>query len=327
MDIISNSHSDKSPDQKVQALEAKKRILIDNLSVGTDYKFPKLDGHLPFHTIAMDLDGTLLDSRASISSLNHYVLQSALDQGVGLIIATGRRFSSALPYALEFRGNVTVVANNGQVLRSSPTGERISETYISKEAATAVLSLGKKKGHSPLLHVDRFEEGIDILLESPITDDKYHHYSGGDITRTKVVGDLLEHSSDRALVVCYLSLIKEELIELERELLSLPEASEYRTVITKIPGVSYCLEVLEKGVSKWTAIQSYLNISDLNEAGVISFGDELNDKEMLFSSGYGFAMKNAVSSLKEGASYITKYSNNEDGIAMTLLELSLLSFR
>ncbi|TGK10683.1 Cof-type HAD-IIB family hydrolase [Leptospira selangorensis] len=295
--------------------------------ISNSHKFPKLDGLLPFHTIAMDLDGTLLDSRASISSLNHYVLQSALDQGVGLIIATGRRFSSALPYAREFRGNVTVVANNGQVLRSSPDGERISETYISEKATFAVLSLGKKKGYSPLLHVDRFEEGIDILIESPITDEKYHNYSGGDIARTQVVSDLPEHSSDRVLVVCYLSLIKEELIQLEKELLSLPESSEYRTVITKIPGVSYCLEVLEKGVSKWTAIQSYLKVSGLDEAGVISFGDELNDREMLFSSGYGFAMKNAVQSLKEGASYITKYSNNEDGIAMTLLELSVLSFR
>ncbi|WP_246048837.1 Cof-type HAD-IIB family hydrolase [Leptospira sarikeiensis] len=275
----------------------------------------------------MDLDGTLLDSKASISSLNHYVLQSALDQGLGIVIATGRRFSSALPYAQEFRGNVTVVANNGQVLRNSPDGQRISETYISEKAAYFVLSLGKRMGYSPLLHVDRFEEGIDILTESPITDDKYHHYSGGDLARTKVVKDLSEHSGDRALVICYLSLMKEELLELEKELLSLPESSEYRTVITKIPGVSYCLEVLEKGVSKWTAIQSYLKIAGLDESGVISFGDELNDREMLFSSGFGFAMKNAIPSLKEEVSYITKYSNNEDGIAMTLLELSVLSFR
>jgi hypothetical protein len=140
------SNSNKNPDQKIQALEARDQILIDHLSIGKDYKFPKLDGLLPFHTIAMDLDGTLLDSRASISSLNHYVLQSALDQGVGLVIATGRRFSSALPYAREFRGNVAVVANNGQVLRGSPDGERISETYISEKATFAVLSLAKKKG-------------------------------------------------------------------------------------------------------------------------------------------------------------------------------------
>ncbi|TGK04041.1 Cof-type HAD-IIB family hydrolase [Leptospira semungkisensis] len=274
----------------------------------------------------MDLDGTLLDSKASISSLNHYVLQSALDLGIGLIIATGRRFSSALPYAREFRGDVVVVANNGQVLRSSPSGDRISETYLSAQAAGAVLSLGKSEGFSPLLHVDRFEEGTDILVESPITEPCFHNYSGGDMRRTRVVSDTLDHAEDKALVVCYLSLMKEHLQDLETKLLALPEAKEYRTVITKIPGVSYCLEVLEKGVSKWAAIESYLKASGLEETGVISFGDEWNDREMLKHSGYGFAMKNAVPKLKEEAEYITKYSNNEDGIAMTLLELGVLSF-
>ncbi len=288
--------------------------------------FP-LNGSLSgIHTIAMDLDGTLLDSRSSISSLNHYVLQSALDRGLRLVIATGRRFSSAYPYALEFKGNVAVVANNGQVLRKSPSGERVTEVYLSSAAATAVLSLGKEYGFSPLLHVDRFEEGIDILVEAPITSPSFHNYSGGDIKRTQVVRDCLEYANDRALVVCYLSQSKEELLELEKEFLRLPEAFEYRTVITKIPGVSFCLEILEKGVSKWTAIQTYLRTNGLDEKGVISFGDESNDTEMLAHSGYGFAMKNAVSSLKETAPFITKYSNNEDGIAMTLLELAALRF-
>lgn len=289
-------------------------------------KFPENGALSSLHTIAMDLDGTLLDSRSSISSLNHYVLQSALDSGLNLVIATGRRFSSAFPYACEFRGNVAVVANNGQVLRKSPSGERVSETYLSSQAALAVLAAGKEKGFSPLLHVDRFEEGIDILVEAPITSSYFHNYSGGDTRRTQVVRDCLDHGHDRALVVCYLSQNRQELSDLEAYLIGLPEAREYRTVLTRIPGVSYCLEVLEKDVSKWAAIRRFLEAGGLSEEGVIAFGDEWNDSEMLAHSGYGFAMKNAIPALKEKAPYITKYSNHEDGIAMTLLELAALRF-
>lgn len=290
------------------------------------HKFPRTGALSGIHTIAMDLDGTLLDSRASISSLNHYVLQSALDSGLRLILATGRRFSSAFPYACEFKGDIAVIANNGQVTRRSPSGERVSEVYLSTRGARAALALGKSKGFSPLLHVDRFEEGVDILIEAPITSPVFHNYSGGDTERTRVVANCVEHGEDRVLVVCFLSQNREELSDLEKNLLRLPEASEYRTVLTKVPGVAFCLEVLEKGASKWAAIRSFLQASGLDTKGVISFGDESNDTEMIAHSGFGFAMKNAVPGLKEKANFVTRYSNNEDGIAMTLLELAALRF-
>ncbi|PJZ70754.1 HAD family hydrolase [Leptospira perolatii] len=278
------------------------------------------------HTIAVDLDGTLLNSRASISTLNHYILQSAMDQGKNVIIATGRRFSSALPYALEFKGRVLVVSNNGQVLRSAPDAARISEVYISSSAVSAVTEVAKRAGFTPILHVDYFEEGIDFVSEIPITDPRFHNYANGDLVRSRVVRDCNDHGADRALVVCFLSLDKEELMNLEISLLALPEAIEYRTVITMIPGVSYCLEVLEKGASKWSAICSFLESEMLHSEGVISFGDEKNDLEMLSGCGLGFAMKNAILSLKENSKYHTRYSNDEDGIAMTLLELGVLGF-
>jgi len=278
------------------------------------------------HTIAMDLDGTLLNSRGCISSLNHYVLSAALAQGIRLIIATGRRFSSALPFALEFSGDLFVVSNNGQVLRASPTGARVAETYLSPNAAAAVLDSGKKSGFDPILHVDHYEDGVDILAESPITDPKFHNYSGGDLKRSRVVKNCLDYGSDRILVACFLSQQKDHLVELERNLLSLPESDQFRTVITRIHGVAYCLEVLEKNVSKWSAIDTFLRANGLDSAGVVAFGDEKNDWEMISQAGFGFAMKNAIPYLRDRATYVTRYSNDEDAIAMTLLELGALCF-
>lgn len=83
------------------------------------------------------------------------------------------------------------MSNNGQILRKSPSAERISESYLGLEAVRKILQIGKEFHTPPILHVDQFEEGVDMLTEIPITGKVYHNYSGGDHSRTKAVGDFL----------------------------------------------------------------------------------------------------------------------------------------
>lgn len=278
------------------------------------------------HTIAVDLDGTLLNSKSRISPLTHSVLQKAIDQGKNLVIATGRRFYSSFPFAKEFKGEVHVVSNNGQILRKSPSAERISESYLELSLVQKILHLGKEFHTPPILHVDKFEEGIDMLTEIPITDRIYHNYSGGDHSRTKKVGDFLSADLEKILVICFLSLHKEDLISLIRKVSALPEASELRCILTKIPGVSYCVEIINISVSKWSGISNFLSLKGLDGKGVVAFGDERNDLEMLLHSGVGFAMKNAIPEIKKSVRHVTRYSNEEDGVALALVENRIILF-
>lgn len=278
------------------------------------------------HTIAVDLDGTLLNSKSKISPLTHSVLQKAIDQGKNLVIATGRRFFSTFSFAKEFRGEVHVVSNNGQILRHSPSAERIAESYLEPKLVSQILLLGKEFHTPPILHVDRFEEGIDMFTEVPITSDIYHNYSGGDRSRTRSVGDFLSLELDKILVVCFLSLQREDLDSLVQKISALPGASDLRCILTKIPGVAYCVEIINFSVSKWSGISRFLSLKRLDGNGVVSFGDERNDLEMLLHSGVGFAMKNAVPEIKSSAKHVTRYSNEEDGVALALVENRIVSF-
>ncbi|MDI7186560.1 Cof-type HAD-IIB family hydrolase [Leptospira santarosai] len=276
------------------------------------------------HTIAVDLDGTLLNSKSKISPLTHSVLQKAIDQGKNLVIATGRRFHSTFPFAKEFKGEVHVVSNNGQILRKSPSAERIAESYLDLRLVQKILHLGFHT--PPILHVDKFEEGIDMLTEVPITDGIYHNYSGGDHSRTREVGDFLSADLEKILVICFLSLRKEDLNSLIRKVSALPEASELRCILTKIPGVSYCVEIINVSVSKWSGISRFLSLKGLDGNGVVAFGDERNDLEMLLHCGAGFAMKNAIPEIKKSAKHVTRYSNEEDGVALSLVENRIVLF-
>ena len=73
------------------------------------------------------------------------------------------------------------------------------------------------------------------------------------------------------------------------------------------------------GVNKATAIQAVQNNLVIPQKNIISFGDGMNDLEMLQASGISVAMGNAVAELKKHAKFITD-TNVEDGIANFLID-------
>jgi len=71
--------------------------------------------------LALDLDGTLLNSKGKISEENKLAIQKAENSGVLVSIATGRRFRDALPVALELQLNAPVICHNGAMLKYAQT--------------------------------------------------------------------------------------------------------------------------------------------------------------------------------------------------------------
>ena len=67
--------------------------------------------------IALDLDGTLLDSRGRVGERNRAALDEARARGVGVALVTGRRFRDARPLALELGLDVPVIAHNGALTK------------------------------------------------------------------------------------------------------------------------------------------------------------------------------------------------------------------
>jgi hydroxymethylpyrimidine pyrophosphatase-like HAD family hydrolase len=96
------------------------------------------------HTIVTDLDGTLLSADGSISELNRKVLQKAIDSGLLLILATGRRFYSTYKLASYFTGTLPLICNNGQILRMYPTKEKIWQKYLQPDLVLQLIFFGKE---------------------------------------------------------------------------------------------------------------------------------------------------------------------------------------
>ncbi len=84
-----------------------------------------------------------------------------------------------------------------------------------------------------------------------------------------------------------------------------------------LPGV---IEVYQENHSKYTAIEILCDKYNIDYKNTIAFGDDVNDVDMLKNVKHGYAMKNSTSFARNATKNMTKYTNEEDGVAKTLVE-------
>jgi len=119
--------------------------------------------------LALDLDGTLLNSRGEISTQNIEAIQQAERQGVLVTIATGRRFRDALPVAEQLKLNAPVICHNGALLKYADTLETVHASILGQATVREVLRVGKKFGGNALLSAD--PNGKGVLFYDSLSDD------------------------------------------------------------------------------------------------------------------------------------------------------------
>ena len=75
------------------------------------------------------------------------------------------------------------------------------------------------------------------------------------------------------------------------------------------------IEFVNEHVNKAAALRRLCDVLGVPLAGVVAFGDAMNDLEMLSSVGLGVAMKNAREAVKAVAAETCDFTNDEDGVA------------
>src|SRR5690349_8671252 len=118
--------------------------------------------------IALDLDGTLLNSSGEISDRNRLALVEARELGVQVAVVTGRRFRDSRPIALELGLDVPLIAHNGALTKHAKTLETVSVLPLPLAAARNALRVGRQAGADALVSDDY--QGYGLLV--------YDHISG-----------------------------------------------------------------------------------------------------------------------------------------------------
>lgn len=253
--------------------------------------------------IAIDLDGTLLNSKKEITPYTLEVLKGANKRGVYVVLASGRPIGGMMhlikELELEKKENYVINFNGGAINRT----DTLESIYNCSITIDDVFEL-EKFSIEHNVHSHAFINGELFALEQGKYSDVECEINRIGITYRKYESFTKEDVVNKYMFADEPSKLKEVYPYLPRELFN-----KY-TIVFSSP---FFLEFLNKETNKGRAMDflcKYLNIS---KDEVMAIGDEENDLSMLEYATHKIAMENANPKVKAIATYITS-SNNEDGV-------------
>lgn len=281
--------------------------------------------------LALDLDGTLLDSHGRISERNRNAIDNARELGVRVALVTGRRFRDSRPIALELGLDVPLISHNGALTKHAATLQTVSVLPLPVAAAREALRVGRDAGADALLSDDH--EGLGVLVYDHLRGDNTaaHRYVSwarrlhGDEEGMRAVQQVgsLEDYLDHDPIHLAFSGTCNEMDQLEDTL-----KHELGSTV-KILGTKYLeqdftlLDIINAAASKGAGVAAAAAEIGATREEIMAIGDNYNDLEMLLFAGVGVVMANAPSSLREIAGLHPTTSNREDGVALAIEQFIL----
>lgn len=273
-----------------------------------------------YKLLAIDLDGTLLTDDKRMLEENKKVLAALSKQGLEIIIATGRRYWSAKNFVKELGIDLIILANNGNIIRRISDDRVLVTKYLEKDDFHEIVKKGRSIGLYPILHVNHYEDGYDLLIEEDEEGNKYSNYVKKNIIRHKKMKNILDYEESKILVICYES--SYETLRKFEEKIHKEYPRKFNThILLNGSDIGPILEIMSLKGSKWLSLRDYAKDKGINESQIIAIGDDNNDVEMVEKAGLGIAMKNGTDKVKKVADIITKKTNNEAGVAQVLKEI------
>ncbi len=267
---------------------------------------------MPVKLVAIDLDDTLLDSGLKISGPCIRNIQAARTQGVIVTLATGRMYSSALPYAMELQTDVPLITYQGALVKNSQTQKVLYYKPLTLDLAVETMEYFKNAGvHYHTYFNDR------LCLESLSKEgNDYAHLAG---VKPLLVNNLIESCKSGQEAIKIMAVIRDQrlLLDLENDL-----KRQYGSSLNIIRSKPYFLEVMNPLANKADALRLVADYFGIQQEEVMAVGDSYNDLAMIKWAGIGVAMGNAREEVKNAADYVTS-SNEEHGVAEALLRLVL----
>lgn len=262
--------------------------------------------------VALDLDGTTLNSQGKLSERTRQAIRAALERRIHVIVASGRPVSSLPEEVVGIPGIRYAVTSNGAAVRDLETGEILREYKLTPKAAEEILKL---------------TEGMDVAYETFIAGIPYAQASyvadpvryGAAATAVSYVRRTRKPVED---IRGFIRRHKEELDSIDvviregKEVLwkKLETQVEDIYVTSSVPQL---LEISYKEAGKASGVRFLLDHLKIAREHLAAFGDGDNASGMLRLAGVGVAVANAVPGCLAAADRITG-SNDEDGVAAEL---------
>ncbi|HKW18754.1 MAG TPA: Cof-type HAD-IIB family hydrolase [Terriglobales bacterium] len=271
---------------------------------------------LPVRLLAIDIDGTLLNSQFRISERDLQALRHAHASGIEVILVTGRRHTFALPMAQQLGFDLWVISSNGAVTRSL-SGETFHRDLLPAETCRELCGAMQEFRGNTVVTFDQESKGALVLERMDDLNRSIQQWLSKNMQFIDFVVPLekaLVADPVQAMFCGTIARMQAALARLQSSALR-----ERTTVVrTEYPLRDLTIiDVLNRDCSKGHALKRWAAYRDIPRDQVMAIGDNFNDLEMLAFAGHPFIMGNACAELKARGWPITA-SNDECGVAAAI---------
>jgi len=281
-----------------------------------------------YKLIAIDLDGTLLNSYGVVSENDKTSLVKAKQNGVEVVIASGRSTTSVKNIANDLGVCRYIICGNGSLIYDLSKDEIIYDKFIDKKKVLQIIKVCEQNS----IYYNIYTE--DMVIAKTLNNNVlfYHQENASkpDAKKTKInlvqnIYEYVEKLENQNILKITISdsdsIIFNGIIRKLREIKDidvLDVAHMSRKIIKKgteeVSLEYYYTEVTTKNVDKWYAIEYLMEQLHISKEEVMTIGDNINDKIMIENAGCGVAMGNSAPYIKECADIVVS-DNNNDGVS------------
>lgn len=270
--------------------------------------------------VFFDIDGTLVSRQNHVPESTKQAIEKLKNKGILPVIATGRapllleevREKLAIDSFISMNGQYVVA--NGEVLYENPLPKDLVKRLTEKASdqnngimlcgsedifSNSLISMAKRSSVWKVL------KGIGRVIPGRIQLSLFR--------RAMKKPPKPEEYADKKIYQVILEASAEEEVDYQKEF---PELTFTRSN-------PYTLDVIAKGTSKATGIETMIQVLGVKREDTVGFGDSLNDLEMMEYVGVGVAMGNGLPEVKAAADRVTA-DVTEDGIEKALKELEMI---
>lgn len=257
-----------------------------------------------YRLIAADLDGTLRAEGQSFTPRVREAIRHAQARGVRVVIATGRMFRTAQPFALDLGVQGPIICDHGGTIRDPSTGETLMQLRMPLDFARQVIEYAP----ADLTLIACLDEEFYVSHLTEHARAFVGRYTADHLHQVGNLAHFLERGPQKLVFVNEPEVTSALLVDL---------TARFGGVLQVVQSFPRYVELTHREVSKGRAVEWLAKHWGIPQKEVIAIGDQGNDCSMIEWAGLGVAMGNAVESVKAIANHIAP-SAEEDGVAAVI---------
>ncbi len=271
-----------------------------------------------YKLVALDLDGTLFNNQSKITEDNIKEIRRVSNQGVHVVISTGRPYCGIPFTQIEGTGIEYAITTNGSSVYHIPDRKCIYENSMEPDMILPIMDylLSKRIHFDVFINGDAFSpEKCVAVGQNLAVPESLKNYI---LNSRKRITDMPAYIRDNNLRVQKITMNFQR--DANGVLVDREEIKAYfdsRNDVTCVCGGYNNLEFTKLGADKGNGLRQLAQYLGVPVADTIAIGDTENDLAIIQAAGVGIAMGNATDAVKAASDDIT-LSNEESGVAAAL---------